>query len=145
MSGIVQNLFLKEKHGQPVTAVQDLLAESGMGFVGDVSFGRNKRQVLFIEQETLDEFGLVPGQVKENVTVKGQPLAGLAVGTQILAGEVLFEVVGDCAPCQFIESMRPGLEEAMRGRRGTLCRVLDGGTLRVNDVIGIQIGESLPV
>ena len=39
-----------------------------MGLSGDVSYGRKKRQVLFIEKETLDEFGLSPGQVRENVT-----------------------------------------------------------------------------
>jgi MOSC domain-containing protein YiiM len=128
-----------------MTAVKDSMAESGMGLIGDVSFGRGKRQVLFIEKETLDEFGLTPGQVKENVTVQGLPLAGLPAGAQILAGEALFEVAGDCAPCQYIENIRPGLEEAMRGRRGTLCRVLIGGRLQVNDTVTIQVGERQPV
>lgn len=141
MSGIVKNLFLKEKHGRPVTPVLEATAVSGMGLAGDVSFGRNKRQVLFIERETLDEFQLVPGQVKENVTVQGIQLAGLPAGTQLQTGEVLFEVMGDCAPCQFIEDMRPGLMEAMDGRRGTLCKVLDGGKLRLNDKVTIVATE----
>lgn len=141
MSGTIQNIFLKETHGLPVTPVSEAAAESGMGLVGDVSFGRNKRQVLFIEKETLDEFQLVPGQVKENVTVQGIQLAGLPAGTQLQAGTVLFEVMGDCAPCQFIEDMRPGLRAAMDGRRGTLCRVLNGGTLQITDKISIVIGE----
>lgn len=145
MIGSIQNLFLKEKHNQPVTPVETALAESGMGFVGDVSFGRSKRQILFIEKETLDEFNLTPGQIKENITIQGLPLAGIAPGTEILAGEVLFEVMGDCAPCQYIEDIRPGLEEAMRGRRGTLCRVLNGGTLRIYDRVTIQVKEPQPV
>lgn len=141
MKGTVQNIFLKEKHSQPMTPVQAVVAESGMGLVGDVSFGRNKRQVLFIERETLDEFNLVPGQVKENVTVLGIELAGLPTGTQLQAGEVLFEVTGDCAPCQFIEDMRPGLMKEMDGRRGTLCKVLNGGKIQVNDVVAIVVTE----
>jgi MOSC domain-containing protein YiiM len=141
MSGTIQNIFLKEKHGHPVTTVSEAAAESGMGLVGDVSFGRNKRQVLFIEKETLDEFRLIPGQVKENVTVQGIQLAGLPAGTQLQAGAVLFEVMGDCAPCQYIEDIRPGLRDAMDGRRGTLCRVLNGGTLQVTDKVAIVIGE----
>jgi MOSC domain-containing protein YiiM len=141
MSDIIQQLYLKEKHGQPVTAVNSVIAKSQMGFVGDVSYGRKKRQVLFIERETLDEFNLIPGQIRENVTVKGLKLAGLPEGTQILAGTVLFEVVGDCAPCQFIEGIRPGLEEAMRGRRGTLCLVINDGILQTHDEVSILVGE----
>jgi len=143
MSGKILNIYLKEKHDQPVTNVNKATAESGMGFVGDVSFGRTKRQVLFIEKETLDEFQLVPGQVKENITVQGIPLAGLPAGTQLQAGEVLFEVTGDCAPCQFIEDIRPGLRDEMDGRRGTLFRVLNGGAIRVNDTVTILVGETV--
>lgn len=141
MKGTVQNIFLKEKHGRPMTPIQEAVAESGMGLLGDVSFGRKKRQVLFVEKETLDEFQLVPGQVKENITVQGIELAGLPAGTQLQAGEVLFEVTGDCAPCQFIEDMRPGLMNEMDGRRGTLCRVINGGTLQVNDPVSIVVSD----
>jgi MOSC domain-containing protein YiiM len=112
-----------------------------MGLAGDVSFGRSKRQVLFLEKETLDEFGLQPGQIRENITVEGIHLAGLPAGTLLQAGEVLFEVTGDCAPCQFIEDIRPGLRDEMDGRRGTLCRVLNGGRIRVTDPVAIVVGE----
>ena len=143
MSGTILNIYLKEKHGQPVTSVNHANAEDGMGLIGDVSFGRSKRQVLFIEKETLDEFQLVPGQIREHITVQGIPLAGLPAGTQLQAGEVLFEVTGDCAPCQFIEDIRPGLRDEMDGRRGTLFRVLNGGTLKVNDKVTILVGEPI--
>ncbi len=143
MPGTILNIFLKEKHGQPVTPVNQAAAESGLGFIGDVSFGRSKRQVLFIEKEILDEFQLVPGQVKENVTVQGIPLAGLPAGTQLQAGEVLFEVTGDCAPCQFIEDMRPGLRDEIDGRRGTLFRVLNGGTIRINDTVTTLVSKAV--
>jgi MOSC domain-containing protein YiiM len=53
----------------------------------------------------------------------------------------LFEVTGDCAPCQFIEDIRPGLRDEMDGRRGTLFRVVNGGTIRVNDTVAILVGE----
>ena len=143
MSGTILNIYLKEKHGHPIIPVNQAAAESGMGLIGDVSFGRSKRQVLFIEKETLDEFQLVPGQVRENVTVQGIPLAGLPAGTQLQAGEVLFEVTGDCAPCQFIADIRPGLRDEMDGRRGTLFRVLNGGTIKVNDPVTILISEPI--
>ena len=117
--------------------VNEVTAVDGQGLRGDSSYGQKKRQVLLIEQETLREFGLVAGQLKENAVVSGIVLAGLVPGSQIQAGEVLLEVTGDCAPCQYIEDLRPGLREAIAGRRGTLCRVVNGGLMRVGDQIGI--------
>jgi len=43
----------------------------------------------------------------------------------------------DCAPCDFINSVQPGLREKLRGRRGTLARVVADGTIRVGDPIGL--------
>ena len=140
MSGKIVSLHMKVKHGEPMQAAKSLEAESGMGILGDVSYGRAKRQVLFVELETLDDFGLVPGQVRENVTVSGFKLVGLAPGSQLQVGQALFEVVGDCAPCQQIESIRPGLQEESNGRRGILCRVVSGGLLEEGDQV-TQIDE----
>ena len=135
MAGKIVSLHTKIAHGEPMQAAKSLEAESGMGIIGDVSYGRAKRQVLFIEIETLDEFGLVPGQIRENVTATGIKLAGLPPGSRLQAGGALFEVVGDCAPCQQIEDIRPGLKEEINGRRGTLCRVIAGGSLKQGDQI----------
>ena len=118
-------------------AVSEVSAVDGMGLNGDTSFGRSKRQVLLIEQETLVQFGLAPGQLRENAVVSGIMLAGLEPGSQIEAGEVVLEVTGDCAPCRLVEDLRPGLEEAMKGQRGTLCRVMTGGIMRVGDVVAL--------
>jgi MOSC domain-containing protein YiiM len=135
MNGKINNLYLKPAHKQPMKAVSEATADSAMGLVGDVSYGRKLRQVLLIERDTLDEFGLTPGQVRENAVVSGIALAGLPAGTQVQAGGVLLEVTGDCAPCQLIEDIRPGLQSEMEGRRGTLFRVVEGGTMSVNDEV----------
>lgn len=137
MNGKIDNLYLKSGHKMPMKAVSEATAEAKMGLVGDASHGRKLRQVLLIEKETLDEFGLTPGQVRENAVVSGIPLAGLAAGTRVQAGGVLLEVTGDCAPCQLIEDIRPGLQSAMDGRRGTLFRVIEGGTMSVDDAVSV--------
>ena len=137
MTGRIHNLFIKPGHGQPMRPVEAAEAESGQGLIGDASFGRRTRQVLIIERETLQHFDLTPGQVRENLTVGGIALAGQPAGTQIQAGDVMLEVTGDCAPCQLIDDIRPGLRGEMDGRRGTLCRVLLGGTIQVGDQIAI--------
>jgi MOSC domain-containing protein YiiM len=141
MPGTVTHLFLKPKHGEPVRPVASAQAISGKGLQHDINFGRRKRQVLMIERETLDEFGLPPGDVRENVTVEGIPLAGLPAGTLVRVGEVLFEATMDCAPCEFIERKRPGLQAAMEGRRGTLFRVVQAGQIKVGDPISVLVPD----
>ncbi len=136
----ITHLYLKPKHGQPMQTVPTATAESGKGLVGDIHHGVKKRQVLFIEKETLDEFGLAPSQVRENITVSSMKLAGLPAGTRLQVGDVLFEVTDDCAPCEYIEGIRPGLRTAIEGRRGTLCRVLLGGEVRVGDEVRVGGG-----
>jgi MOSC domain-containing protein YiiM len=137
MSGRILKLYLKTAHQQPMEAVEVAHAEDGMGLVGDVSFGRSKRQVLLIEKETLDDFGLTSGVVRENVTVTGVTLSGLPAGSLIQMGDAVLEVTGDCHPCRFLEDIRPGLQNDMRGRRGILGRIVGGGTIRVGDAISI--------
>ncbi|HEY4723153.1 MAG TPA: MOSC domain-containing protein, partial [Anaerolineae bacterium] len=82
-------------------------------------------------------FGLPIGDVRENITAQGIQLAGMLPGTRLKVGSALLEATLDCAPCQFIEDKRPGLREAMKGRRGTLFRVIEGGEISVGDEIQI--------
>ena len=140
MDGKIENLFLKVDHDEPMSPIKEAVADSGKGIKGDKSYGRNKRQVLLIEKETLDEFGLEPGWVCENITVSNIKLAGLEPGTILLAGDVSLEVTGDCAPCQLIDDIKPGLRSKIDQRRGTLCVVKDGGAMRVGDPVRLAAG-----
>src|SRR2546426_3552032 len=45
------------------------------------------RSVLLMEAETLEELGLRPGVVKENITTRGLALRGLKVGQRLRVGE----------------------------------------------------------
>jgi len=118
---------------------QTALAVAGKGLDGDVSYGRTKRQVLFVERETLDVFGLQPGQVRENITVAGLQLAGTTPGTRLQVGDTVMEVTMDCAPCEFMNELKPCLRVKIDGRRGTLCKVISGGEIKVGD--GLKLLE----
>jgi MOSC domain-containing protein YiiM len=142
MTGTIQHLFLKTAHEAPMQVAANASAVTGQGLEGDISFGQQKRQVLMIEEDTLREFALEPGLVRENVVVSGIQLAGLPAGTQVRAGEATLEVTMDCAPCEYIESLRPGLQAALDRRRGTLFRVIEGGPVRVGDSIAVLVAEA---
>lgn len=115
--------------------VQECTVVSGKGLVGDVSFGRSDRQLLLIDLETLRNFDLQPGDVRENLTISGTSLSGVR---RLRIGEALLEITGDCAPCAFLDQLRPGLREQIRGQRGALARVLNGGQIRIGDPNSIE-------
>ena len=118
--------------------VQRATAITAAGLQEDVNYGRSKRQLLLIETETLRNFGLEPGDLRENIVISGLPLAGTKPGTRLHAGPVELAVTMDCAPCEYMNSLRPGLQRHIKGRRGTLCRVVNGGFINVGDTVGFM-------
>jgi MOSC domain-containing protein YiiM len=94
-----------------------------------------KRQVLLVDRETLDAMDLRPGVIRENVTTEGLNVNSLILGQQLRVGQARLEVSAVCTPCDQLEKLRPGLRKEIRGRRGMLCRVIEGGAIRCGDPI----------
>ena len=98
----------------------------------------SRRQMLLIEEEILDELDLRPGLIKENITTRGIDLTSLPRETRLLLGEeVELWTTGPCDPCGLMDGIRDGLQEELRGRRGTLAWVKQSGQLRVGDRIEV--------
>jgi len=97
-----------------------------------------KRQVLLMDVETLRGMDLAPGMVRENITTEGLDVNALKVGQKLCVGEVELEVSLVCEPCDELEKLRAGLKEEMVSRRGMLCCVLRGGTVKQGDRIDLQ-------
>ena len=85
------------------------------------------RQVLLVDRETLEAMDLRPGVIRENITTDGMDVNSLALKQELRIGEVRLQVSEICHPCDQLEKVRPGLRRELRGRRGMLCRVLEGG------------------
>jgi MOSC domain-containing protein YiiM len=132
----VLHLFQSLAHGEPVREFAEVTAIEDKGFE-DCLHGRSGsgRQVLLMDIETLEEFGVPPGRVKENITTRGIVLAELPMGQRIRAGDALLEVTKFCTPCHQMDEIRDGLQEAIRGRRGIMCRVVASGKIRRGDQI----------
>jgi MOSC domain-containing protein YiiM len=95
------------------------------------------RSVLLEDREVLEELGLAPGQIKENVTLGGVGVNALEPGTRLRIGDAVLELTKECAPCTRMEEIRPGLQERLRGRRGVLARVVEPGTARIGDPVHV--------
>lgn len=132
----VANLFRAPKKRLPMESLASVALIAEKGFEGCVH-GRtaSKRQVLLVDRETLDAMDLCPGIIRENITTEGINVNGLPLGQRLRVGPALLEVTAVCTPCDQLEKIRPGLRREIYGRRGMLCRVVEGGDIHVGDAI----------
>jgi len=113
----------------------------------------NLRQVHLIHAELLTElnsmgFGIVAGQVGENITTQGIDLLGLPTNARLHIGdEAIVEIKGLRNPCTQLNQLQDGLMAAMLGRdaEGKLVRkagvmgiVVAGGLVKPGDAITIE-------
>jgi MOSC domain-containing protein YiiM len=132
----VQKLFCSPKKHSPMVELQEARVLANFGLQGCAHAQRGGlRQILLVDRETLETLELRPGALFENVTTDGLNVNGLPVGQRLRIGEALLEVTMVCTPCNQMERIRPGLRRELRGRRGMMCRVLEGGILRPGDSI----------
>ena len=132
----VTHLFRAPKKLAPMEELHETVAVDDVGLQGCAhARPQSKRQVLLMDEETLAAFGLVPGIVRENMTTEGLDVNGLAIGQRLRIGEAELQVSLVCDPCVRIEALRPGLQAAMHGKRGMLCKVLRGGKIQRGDEI----------
>jgi len=132
----VQNLFRAPKKHLPMEELAEVHTIADTGFEGcaHARYG-SKRQILLEDRETLEAMDLRPGIIRENITTDGLNVNSLQVGQLLRIGEARLEVSAVCTPCDQMETIRPGLRKELWGRRGMLCRVLDGGVIRRGDSI----------
>jgi len=132
----VVHLFRAPKRRLSMEEVEAADAITDFGFAGCAHAKKKSlRQVLLVDKETLDAMDLRPGIIRENITTEGINVNGLGLGEQLRIGPVLLQVSAVCTPCDQLEKVRPGLRREIYGRRGMLCQVLQGGTIRSGDAI----------
>jgi MOSC domain-containing protein YiiM len=135
----VSNLFIAVERHKPMKAIDQAMALVDRGFEGCLHARQgSKRQLLVVDSETLAEFNLTPGIMRENITTVGLNLGELRPGLRVAIGTAVLEVTIPCEPCSRMDEIRMGLQEALRDRRGVLCRVIQGGIISRGDSIEIR-------
>lgn len=129
----------------PMRPVDTVEIEAGKGIVGDRYHGTKHRHVTVQSQDALDEASKIHGApvephlTRRNITIS-DGLVPRDPGVRISIGEVLLEVVRVAAPCKLLDdTIGPGAQEALRRRAGSVCRVLEGGTVRLGDIV--EVGD----
>ena len=144
--GEVVHLFTCLVHRFPMEEVEEAEAIADKGFRGCIHGRRgSKRQILLMDRETLEQFKIEPGAVKENITTRGIDFQTLAAGQTLRVGESLLEITGPCDPCPRMDEIRMGLQTGLRGQRGWLCRVVEPGIIRPGDPIEVESTSRMPM
>jgi MOSC domain-containing protein YiiM len=122
------------------------------GLVGDgqahEKHRRPHRAVTILDDELIAQlaaegYAVGPGSLGENLTVRGLHVQQLSVGDHLHfeQGPVL-ELTEVRRPCFVLDAVDSQLKDNVVGRCGYLCRVLQGGTLRVGQHISVARGQS---
>ncbi len=148
-SPTVISIQLHHTEGQPLRPVQEARALVQRGFEGD-SHSRyrpgSRRQVVMLDESTLTPFGLQPGDLREQITIRGIPdITRTPRGTRLEIGEVVFESAGECEPCTTIGAYLSvedpeAFQAELKHRRGLLCRVVEvrgEGWVRMGDTVRV--------
>lgn len=122
-------------------AVSSVMAEAGAGLVGDRYHGSRHRHVTVQSQTDLDQAAevlgseVLPSATRRNITVSHGEIPSKP-GARLWIGDVELEVVRVAAPCKLLDDViGDGARLALRGKAGSVCRLLSSGTIRVGDVV----------
>ncbi len=141
------------RHDRPLGPMEPLESASlieGQGVAGDFrgtrkSGSNGQNGVVLIEAAdwaaaTVECGADVPWwERRGNLLVEGLDLPQIA-GARLKIGEsIVVEITQECAPCERMEALHPGLRDALSPdwRAGARARVLQGGPVRVGDAIEI--------
>ena len=142
-AGRVQWIGLRPARNVAMRGVVETEASAGRGLAGDrYTGGSGKRGITLIQAEHLPVIAslaghaeIAPALLRRNLVVSGIPLIALK-GRRFRIGDVLLEGTDPCDPCSRMEdALGAGGYNAMRGMGGLCARILEGGSLRVGDVV----------
>ena len=82
------------------------------------------------------------GLTRRNITLTGGSIPR-DPGSIIRIGDVVLEVVRVAAPCKLLDdTIGVGAQHALRHRGGSICRVLEGGSVAVGDPAVAETAET---
>jgi len=114
---------------------------TGYGIEGDRKGGNPKRNLNIMSYETLEilheeGFSTSPGQMGEQIVIRGFDVGKLAVGDRLQIGDAaIVEVINHRTGCQRFEHIQGKTPQQAAGRMGVMAKVVIGGLIRVGDPV----------
>lgn len=128
----VTDLRLKKKRGDETLKAVSSLVLSRLGIEGAAET-LCTRHLLILPSSTLINFGLQPGDLRENVVLSGLDIHDFPSGTVVRVGSTILRLTYHCEPCPRIKHLVP-LNKVLH-RRGYLAQITKPGTIKIGDVL----------
>jgi MOSC domain-containing protein YiiM len=140
----VQAIHIAPGRRLPMKSVDRVVAEAELGLVGDRYHGHRERHVSIQSATQLAAAAEILGRpieprgTRRNFTISGGEIP-YQRGSRINIGSVQLEVFRMAAPCRLLDDeIGPGAAQALRRRAGSVCRVLEGGTIGLGDHVDLE-------
>ena len=133
----------KARPRAPMESLESVSVTTELGIDGDFRGKLRRRQVTILAEEDWQAACQEIGQNdihwterRANLFVRGIALPR-SKGSKLSIGDVVFEITGETDPCNRMDAVAMGLQEALRPdwRGGVTCRVIAGGTITVGDQV----------
>jgi MOSC domain-containing protein YiiM len=152
MSGVVVEIYIAERSGQPMRAVSAVEGAAGRGLIGDrhcrpadapSSSEADLHNISLVEAEVLESLRndhgieLDGADTRRNLVTRGVRLHDL-IGRQFRLGGLLCEGVEVCQPCVHVQQRvgKPILRP-LAHRGGLRARILASGVVRIGDSVAL--------
>ncbi|MBC6698470.1 MOSC domain-containing protein [Hymenobacter puniceus] len=147
-TGRLEWIGLRPARREPLLSVVEATVETDRHLAGDHARPKagGKRQITLIQHEHLAAVAgylgldapVAPGRLRRNLVVSGLNLLALKNRQIFIGDEVVLDITGECHPCSRMEEeLGPGGYNAMRGHGGITARIVQGGLIRVGDVVRV--------
>ena len=140
--GTLRGIWVKEAHGEPMTAVDEAQALAGQGFDGGVGEASTRQVTVLAAEAWADVEAMLgvsvdPALRRANLLVACLDLAG-TTGRVLRVGDLRLEITGETKPCHQMDSAVDGLRAALEPdwRGGAHGVVLGDATVRMGDPVG---------
>jgi MOSC domain-containing protein YiiM len=149
MKGVVEGIYVTGEGSAAMKRVEEVMTIEGCGIQGDrycegtgywTRFG-DVCEVTLIEGEDLDYIenelgiGVKNGEHRRNIITRGIRLGDLR-RKRFRVGEAVLAYDRPRPPCRHVQAMsEPGMTRALKGRGGICARVVQAGSIKVDDTI----------
>lgn len=142
--GTVKAVCTSSVKGIQKSEVDSVELSAGWGIKDDAHAGDWHRQVSLLPYEKIEDFkargaDVSNGSFGENIIVEGFDLKSLPVGTRFRSGNVVLELTQIGKECHARCAIYHKMGDCIMPREGAFCKVLQGGTIRPGDEIGLEL------
>lgn len=142
--GKILAVCISEKKGTLKKAISVGEMITDFGLKNDAHAGKWHRQISLLAVEAVRQFSnkydmKVPaGAFGENLLVEGIDLKHLPVGTKLKCNDILLEITQIGKKCHLGCNIQKQTGECIMPNEGVFAIVLNGGTIKANDMITIE-------